>query len=87
LALEIIDRIGPLAATSANRSSEATPADLADIRSMFGSAVDVYVEGGSIGSRASTVVDVTQTQPVIVREGAITADEITHTLGFRFETG
>jgi tRNA threonylcarbamoyl adenosine modification protein (Sua5/YciO/YrdC/YwlC family) len=87
IALEIIRSTGPLAASSANRSGEPTPGSLVEIRSTFGSAIDVYVDGGTIVGRASTVVDVTRPDPVVLREGAIAADEIMRVAGFGFETG
>ncbi len=73
----ILARSGPLAASSANRSGEPTPADIGSIRSLFGDGVDVYVDGGLIDGPASTVVDLTAPNGArIVREGAISADEI-----------
>jgi L-threonylcarbamoyladenylate synthase len=87
IALEIIRDAGALAATSANRSTEPTPAGLEAIRSIFTENVDVYVDGGKIEGRASTVVDMTQRRPIVVREGAITADEIMRAAGFGFESG
>lgn len=86
-ALEVVRRVGPLAATSANRSNEPTPAELAAIRSIFAAGVDVYLDGGRIEGRASTIVDVTQERPILVREGAISADEIAMAAGFGFESG
>lgn len=85
LAQEVIVRSGVLAATSANRSGETTPLDVASIRSLFGDNVDVYVDGGRIETRASTVVDVTETSAVVKREGAIPREEILRALEFGFE--
>jgi tRNA threonylcarbamoyl adenosine modification protein (Sua5/YciO/YrdC/YwlC family) len=74
---------GPLAATSANRSGEPTPSTIDAIRDLFGSAVDVYVDGGTIAAAASTVVDLTGAEPVIVRDGAITAEALKGAIGGR----
>lgn len=87
IALEIIRGAGPLASTSANRSGGPTPDHLAGIRSLFGDAIDAYVDGGKIGTRPSTVVDMTRKHPVIVREGVISAEQIMHAAGFGFESG
>lgn len=91
LTIELLHRTGPLAATSANRSGEVTPHDVASIRPLFGDGVDVYVDGGRIEGTASTVVDATGSEIVIVREGAVPASEIMReimcALEFGFEAG
>ena len=85
VALDLLGRVGAVAATSANRSGEPTPADVAAIRDLFGNAVDVYLDGGTIAGAASTVVDLTGAEPEIVREGNISAADIAHALEGRFE--
>jgi L-threonylcarbamoyladenylate synthase len=85
LALEVLKVAGAVAATSANRSGEQTPRDLGSIREVFADAVDVYLDGGVIDGTASTVVDMTGAEPLVLREGALTVDEITRALGGRFE--
>lgn len=87
LTAELLRRTGPLAATSANRSGEATPQDVESIRSIFGDGVDVYIDGGRIEGTASTVVDASGSEIVIVREGGVSAAEITRALEFGFEAG
>lgn len=86
-ALEVLRRTGPLAASSANRSGEATPPDVEAIVGLFGSDVDAYVDGGRIEGPASTVVDVSSGVPVVAREGAVSGAEIERALGGRFEAG
>lgn len=81
LALEVLRGVGALAATSANRSGEETIGDLAAIRALFRDGVDVYLNGGAIDGLASTVVDMTWAEPRVIREGAVSADEITRALG------
>jgi L-threonylcarbamoyladenylate synthase len=80
VALDLLEHAGPLAATSANRSGEQPLADVAHLEEAFGDAVAVYLDGGHIVGLASTVVDVTGTQPRVLREGAIPSDEITTAL-------
>ena len=87
VALEILDRVGVVAATSANRSGYSTPHDVPSIRLLFGEEIDVYVDAGRIEGRASTVVDLTRSGPSIAREGAIPSREIMRALGFEFEAG
>lgn len=80
-ALALARASGPLAATSANHSGEPTPSTIEAIRDLFGSSVDVYVDGGTIDGAASTVVDLTGAEPLIVREGAITSQALKNAIG------
>jgi tRNA threonylcarbamoyl adenosine modification protein (Sua5/YciO/YrdC/YwlC family) len=63
--------VGPLAATSANHHGAPPLTTAAEVRDELGDAVAVIVDGGPGGQTASTVVDVTGTRPVLLREGAI----------------
>lgn len=85
VAQALLDRVGPLAATSANRSGDPTPSKIDAIRDLFGDGVDVYLDGGTIEGFASTVVDMSGDEPVIVREGAISAADVANALQSRFE--
>ena len=68
-------RVGPLATTSANRHS-ATPLVTADeVRAVFGAAVPV-LDGGRCDGLPSTVVDTTTEPPRLLREGALSWDEV-----------
>jgi L-threonylcarbamoyladenylate synthase len=80
IALELLDRAGPLAASSANRSGQATPATAAEIRGLFGAEVDAYLEGGRIEGTGSTVVDLTGPELRILRAGAVAQDEVERAL-------
>ncbi len=80
VALDLLDRTGPLAATSANKSGEQPLADVSHMEKAFGDSVAVYLDGGHIVGLASTVVDVTGARPRVLREGAIPSDEITTAL-------
>ena len=72
LALEVLERTGPLAVTSANRSGEPTPASCEEVRDIFGDLVEVYVcAEGPLDGAPSTVVDLTTDEPRILREGSI----------------
>ena len=68
---------GALTATSANRSDEVPAESAEDVKKYFGSAIDLIVDGGpSRINRPSTVVDVTDAEPRLIREGAIAWSEI-----------
>lgn len=67
----VTDRVGPIAATSANRHGEPTPATAAEAAASLTGPVDLVVDGGEIAGSASTVVDATGEHPVVLRQGPI----------------
>jgi tRNA threonylcarbamoyl adenosine modification protein (Sua5/YciO/YrdC/YwlC family) len=62
---------GPVAATSANRHGESPIQTAAEVAAAFGEAVAVVFDGGTCPGIASTVVDLSGDEPVILREGAV----------------
>ena len=70
---EIAAQLGPLTATSANRSGERECRSAAEVRAQLGNAVDAIVDAPVRADvRPSTVVDCTEPRGVrILREGAI----------------
>lgn len=68
--------VGPIAATSANRSGAPTPATAAEAAASLIAPVPLVVDGGPAGTLASTVVDATDHRWRILREGAITAHQL-----------
>jgi L-threonylcarbamoyladenylate synthase len=66
---ELADEVGGLALTSANRRGEAAPGRLSDVPSELLSVAAVVVDGGTLPGVASTVVDLTGAQPVVLRQG------------------
>lgn len=81
VALDLLRTTGPLAVTSANRSGEPTPSDCPGVRALFGQEVAVYLCAGPIGGVASTVVDLSGSEPRILREGAIPSNDLVRALG------
>ena len=82
VALELLREVGPMAVSSANRSGQppATTADQA--RDQFGERVPVLLDGGPASAAVpSTVVDLTADDPVVLREGAVSAAQIGEVLG------
>ena len=76
-ALDLLGRTGPLAVSSANVTGEPAATDADAAERMLGTSVQVILDGGpSPGSAASTIVDCTGTRPRILREGAISAEEL-----------
>jgi tRNA A37 threonylcarbamoyladenosine synthetase subunit TsaC/SUA5/YrdC len=76
-ALDLLGRTGPLAVSSANTTGQPAATDADAAEEMLGWAVEVILDGGpSSGTLASTIVDCTSSRPRILREGAISADEL-----------
>jgi L-threonylcarbamoyladenylate synthase len=72
-----IERVGAIAATSANLAGEPDPAALDEVPDALLSHVAVAIDGGpSPAGRPSTVVDLTGETPVVLRAGAVTEVEI-----------
>ena len=68
---------GPIITTSANTSGKHPPASFDELESRIVAAADLTLDGGETKHGiASTVVDCTGPEPVILRDGAIPADEI-----------
>ncbi len=78
LARALLDAFGgPVAAPSANRFGKVSPTTAAHVRADLGTDVDMILDGGSttVGIE-STIVDATQTPPLIVRVGGIGQHEL-----------
>jgi tRNA threonylcarbamoyl adenosine modification protein (Sua5/YciO/YrdC/YwlC family) len=75
VAREILERTGPLAVSSANRTGMPAATDADQAEEMLGEAVDVIVDAGeSPGGEASTIVDVTGSQGRVLRRGALSLE-------------
>jgi L-threonylcarbamoyladenylate synthase len=80
-ALALIQRTGPLAVSSANRSGEPSPRTIPGIVEQLGDQVGVFFDAGAASDGpASTIVDLSGTRPRMLRDGAIPADEIERVL-------
>jgi tRNA threonylcarbamoyl adenosine modification protein (Sua5/YciO/YrdC/YwlC family) len=70
-AMGFLGETGPLAVTSANLSGGPETYDDHGARAILGDRVAFYIEGSCPGGVASTVIDATGTDLVVLREGAI----------------
>lgn len=78
IALELIKKAGvPLATPSANISDRPSKTNIKDVMSDFSEGVDCFIDGGEskIGI-ASTIVQVINGVPHILRQGTITEEQI-----------
>ncbi len=74
--ITLLRQTGPLLATSANASGQATPANVASILTQLTGAPDIVVDDGPRVSAPSTLVD-TQTTPLtVIRRGALSDDDL-----------
>ena len=76
VALALMARTGPLAATSANRSGRETPEDCDGVRRQLGDTVAVYICAGTLSPVPSTIVDLTGPDPRVLRAGALAPGEV-----------
>ncbi len=75
--LAILRATGPLLVTSANASGHDTPTEVAAILDQLHLAPDVAIDGGTIPTIPSTLVNCRMNPPVIEREGVIPATDLT----------
>jgi len=78
---EVLDLIGAVAATSANRHGEPDPRRLDDVPDEILTAVAAAVDGGELPGTPSTVLDLTGKEPRVLREGAASAAEAVARVG------
>jgi L-threonylcarbamoyladenylate synthase len=71
----VVERVGVVAATSANLHGGPDPARLEDVPAEILSAAAGALDGGELSGTPSTVIDLTTAEPVVLREGAVPAAE------------
>lgn len=77
VALEILERTGPLAVSSANVTGKPAAIDADQAIEMLGEAVEVVVDGGPArAGEASTIVDCTCDEGRVLRVGAISVERL-----------
>lgn len=82
IAIELLNQTGPMAVSSANISGQPPATNVQMAEDQLGADVAVYINGGSATHGvASTIVNLSSGRPRILREGAITAEQIGGVLG------
>ena len=78
VARKLVELAGvPIAAPSANISGEPSGTNLQEIMKHFDGKVDYYIDGGNSElGLASTIVKVIDGEPIILRQGSITLEQI-----------
>ena len=72
-ARQVLDRVGAVAATSANLHGGPETRRLADVPVEIRAGAAALVDGGDLPGTPSTVLDLTGEEPRVVREGAVPA--------------
>jgi L-threonylcarbamoyladenylate synthase len=76
----VLDRVGVVAATSANLHGGRDPGRPEDIPEQIWKGAATLIDAGALPGTPSTVVDLTEAQPRVLREGAVSADEALATI-------
>ncbi|MBO0655070.1 MULTISPECIES: L-threonylcarbamoyladenylate synthase [Streptomyces] len=77
VAIELLTEFGPMAVSSANLTGHPAPQTCDAAQDMLGDSVSVYLDGGSTPADVpSSIVDVTGKVPVLLRAGAISAEQL-----------
>ena len=86
VALELLRDVGPMAVSSANKSGFPPAGTAQEAWDQLGEEVGVYLDGGPAAENiASTIVDLTGPDPVVLREGAVPVGEVSKALGVEVE--
>jgi L-threonylcarbamoyladenylate synthase len=77
VARALLRAAGPMAVTSANISGEASPKTAGEVNRQLNGRIPLILDGGETpGGVPSTVVNCLGTEPVILREGPVTLEDI-----------
>lgn len=82
IARDLINAVGPIAAPSANLSGKPSPTRASDVLEDLDGKIPLIIDGGecSFGIE-STVLSLLETQPMLLRPGSISKEEIENFLG------
>ena len=72
----VVERVGAVAATSANLHGGPDPRTVDECPPAIRERVAAIVDAGELPGTPSTVVDLTGDEPVVLREGAVPADDV-----------
>ena len=76
MAIRLLSVAGALTATSANIHGRDAPSTVEDAREQMKDKVEMYLDGGKLKGVPSTIVDVSEGAIKVVREGAISEEEL-----------
>ena len=67
--IKLIQKTGPLVAPSANLQNHKTAGTIKEAKNYFKNNIDFYIDGGEIKGSPSTLIDLTNKKPLILRQG------------------
>lgn len=77
VALALLRKTGPMAVTSANLSGRANPSTADEVLAQLGGRIGLIIDGGTTpGGVPSTVLDCTQPDPAVLRDGPVKMEDI-----------
>jgi L-threonylcarbamoyladenylate synthase len=77
VALELLERTGPMAVSSANLTGQAAALDCDEAQRQLGESVDLYLDAGPAGIGVpSTIIDGTREIPRVLRLGALSLEQL-----------
>ncbi len=81
--IALVEGLGmPIVGTSANLTGRPSPLTAGEVYSQLGDKIDLIIDGGRCpGGKESTIVDVTGETPTVLREGAISREELERVCG------
>jgi L-threonylcarbamoyladenylate synthase len=77
----VVQLDAPITGTSANRSGEQGLTNAEAVRKEFGAELDLVIDGLAVAGLPSTVLDLTEERPSVLREGAVATSKIVEVLG------
>jgi len=82
VARSVLRAAGPIAVTSANLSGQPSPSTAGEVFAQLSGRIALIVDGGKTpGGVPSTLVDCTGSQPIVVRQGPISLNQILAAVG------
>ena len=76
LTMSLVEHLGPITSTSANLHEKEPPITCQDAISQLSDNVAAYIDSGEVGGTPSTLIDFTSEKPKVIREGALSPDEL-----------
>jgi L-threonylcarbamoyladenylate synthase len=78
---DVLQELGAIVATSANHPGGPDPRRLDEVPQDLRDGAGAAVDGGELPGTPSTVVDLSGSEPRVLREGAVSAEEVLRRLG------
>jgi len=82
VALTIVEMLNvPIIATSANIHGEISPVNVEEVSDQLGKSVDLIIDGGTVSGTPSTIINMLEEPPMIIRKGKVTEEMIRKRIG------